>query len=423
MIENPRKFLTDLFSRAVQVSSARHCLPPYIKALQDRRIHAIGAGKAAGAMARALEDSFSGDLTGTVVTRYGHGVELDRIQVIEAAHPLPDERGMTAAQTIVDSLTQADSSVLVVCLISGGASALLALPHDGLSLHDKKNITNSLLMRGADIHEINTVRKHLSAVKGGQLMKRIYPARSLTFCISDVVGDDPSTIGSGPTMPDPTTCDDVLRILSKFDVAVPATLTERLKRGELETPKPDDPIFRHAETQVIARPQSGLEASTGLATASNCRAVIIGDSITGDTNIAAQYHADLVRKKLTEDSEHRPFVLLSGGETTVTVTGKGRGGPNTQFALALAVELQGEASVYAIACDTDGIDGTETNAGALIDPTTLSRAERTGLDPRKFLTENDSYGFFSQLGDLVETGPTLTNINDFRAILVNKIPD
>ncbi len=423
MIDSPRKFLTDLFSRAVQVSSAQHCLPPYIAALRDRRIHAVGAGKAAGAMARTLEDNFSGELTGTVITRYGHSVECARIEVIEASHPIPDVQGMTAARQIVGSLSQIDSDVLVVCLISGGASALLTLPHDSISLENKKKITQKLLLSGADIHEINAVRKHLSAIKGGRLMQLIHPAKSVAFCISDVVGDDPSTIGSGPTVPDPTTCIDVLKILEKFDAPVPSELTERLKTGELETPKPGDPIFEHAITEVIARPESGLTASAELATSRNCKAIILGDSIAGDTNDAAKYHASVVRQKMREFSDHADFVFLSGGETTVSVAGKGKGGPNTQFALALAVELQGAASIHAIACDTDGIDGTESNAGAVIDPTTLSRASSLGLDPHQYLANNDSYGFFCQLGDLVETGPTLTNINDFRAILVNQDPN
>ncbi len=423
MINNPRKFLIDLFSRAVQVSSAQYCLPPHITALQARRIHTIGAGKAAGAMARALEDNFSGELTGTVITRYGHSVECARIEVVEASHPLPDEQGMAAARRIVSSLAQVDSDVSVVCLISGGASALLTLPHHSISLHDKKNITQNLLMSGADIHEMNTVRKHLSAVKGGRLMRMIHPAKSITFCISDVVGDDPSTIGSGPTTPDPTTCIDVLQIMKKYNVPIPNELTEKLNSGELETPKPGDPIFKDSIVEVIARPKSGLSASAELATSGNCDAIVIGDSIVGDSNLAAKYHADIVRKKIRENPDRNAFVVLSGGETTVTVTGNGKGGPNTQFALALAVELQGEASVHAIACDTDGIDGTESNAGAVIDATTLSRAKSAGLDPHQFLENNDSYGFFSQLGDLVETGPTLTNINDFRAILVNNHPN
>ena len=423
MMENPRKFLTDLFSQAVQVSSAQHCLPPYITALQDRRIHAIGAGKAAAAMARALEAHFPGELTGSVITRYGHSVECARIEVIEASHPLPDEQGMTAARQIVSSLAQIDSDVLVVCLMSGGASALLTLPHESISLDDKKKITQNLLLSGADINEINAVRKHLSAVKGGRLMQTIYPANSITYSISDVVGDDPSTIGSGPTTPDPTTCHDVLQILKKFDVSVPKEVTEKLMTGELETPKPGNPIFKHARTEVIARPITAITASAQLANSRNCEAIIIGDSIAGDSNLAAKYHADVVRQKMKEYSDYNTFVLLSGGETTVTVTGNGRGGPNTQFALALAIELQEETSIYAIACDTDGIDGTETNAGAVIDPTTLSRAKDAGLDPHQYLANNDSYGFFSLLGDLVETGPTLTNINDFRAILVNVNPN
>ena len=421
MIADPKKFLTDLYLRAVHVSTPQHCIPAHITALKHERIHVVGAGKAAAAMARVIENHVSGKLTGTVVTRYGHGVECNQIEVIEASHPLPDAQGLAAAQKIASSLSQLDPEVLVICLISGGASALLTLPHDSISLTEKKNITHHLLLGGANINEINSVRKHLSAIKGGRLMKMIYPAHSLTLCISDVVGDDPSTIGSGPTVPDPTTCSDVIDILKKFEIPVSDSILELLTTEELETPKPGDSIFEHAETKVIARPDSAIKASADLARSANCEPIIIGDSVTGDCNQAAKQQADFVRQQIKENSGCDAFVVLSGGETTVTVTGDGKGGPNTQFALALSIELQQEASVYAIACDTDGIDGTEANAGAIIDPTTLSRAKAAGLDPQQYLANNNSFEFFSQIGDLIVTGPTLTNVNDFRAILVNPI--
>lgn len=419
MIENPKNFLTDLYLRAVHVSTPQHCLPDHISALKDERAHVVGAGKAAGAMARVIENHFDGVLTGTVVTRYGHGVECEQIEVIEASHPLPDEQGLAAACQITDSLSNLDPDALVICLISGGASALMTLPHESISLIEKKSITHQLLFGGANIDEINAVRKHLSAIKGGRMMQMIHPARSLTLCISDVVGDDPSTIGSGPTEPDPTTCLDVIDILKKFNVSVSDGILELLATGALETPKRGDPIFEYAKTKIIARPDSAIKASADLAASAHCEPIVIGDSVTGDCNRVARQQADFIRLRMRENPGHDAFVVLSGGETTVTVTGNGKGGPNTQFALALAIELQQEASVHAIACDTDGIDGTESNAGAIIDPTTLSRAKSEGLDPDLYLADNNSFEFFSRIGDLIVTGPTLTNVNDFRAILVN----
>ena len=419
MPDNPAKFLIKLFDNAVSACSAHQCLPPHLATIEGEKFHVIGAGKAAAAMASVVEEHCHGKLSGVVVTRYGHSAECDRIKVIEASHPLPDEQGLSAAQEIKSSLSNLDADTVVVGLISGGASALLTLPHQKVSFSEKKLITQQLLLSGANIHEINTVRKHLSAIKGGRLMQSIHPARSYTFCVSDVVGDDPSTIGSGPTVPDSTTCSDVLKIFDQCNIQVTDNIVELLKLGELETPKPFDPIFEDSVTKVIARPIDGLEASADKARSAGWEPIVLGDSITGDCNEAAKFHADYVRQKLLASPKRKKFVVLSGGETTVTVTGNGKGGPNTQFALVLAIELQQEASVFAIACDTDGIDGTETNAGAVIDPTTLSRAKNAGLDPHEYLSDNNSFEFFKQLGDLVETGPTLTNINDFRAILVD----
>ncbi len=418
MIANPREFLERLFLRAVHVASAQHCLPPYIANMKHKRIHVIGAGKAAAAMARVVEDHCDAQLSGIVVTRYGHSVECDRIEVLEAAHPVPDQQGISAARKIVDSLCSLESSDFVMCLMSGGASALMTLPHPRISLADKQAITRQLLLGGADINQINTVRKHLSAVKGGRLQQMIHPACSHTYCISDVVGDDPSTIGSGPTVPDQSTCADVLSIIKQYGISVPAHIVNLLQTNELETPKPGDRIFETTDTTIIARAETAMAAAAELARESGCEPFVISEPITGDANLAARRHARFIDRLIAERRHQTPFVVLSSGETTVTVTGSGKGGPNTQFALALAIELRARPEIYAIACDTDGIDGSETNAGATVDPTTVKRAHQKGMNPEQFLSNNDSYGFFRELGDLTETGPTLTNVNDFRAVLV-----
>lgn len=413
----PRKLLAELFDTAVRSASPENCLPEYLSKITGKEVCVIGAGKSAAAMARVAEDYLQCDTYGVVLTPYGHSVDCESIEVLEAAHPVPDEAGVMAAQKILNVVAGLDSSSFVLCLMSGGASALLTLPASCVTLAQKQAITRELLLSGTDIEEINCVRKHFSSIKGGRLMNAIYPAKALTLCISDVVGDHPATIGSGPTVPDPSTCRDALEVIRKYRISIPVNALNELKSGQLETPKPQDKQFENAEVVVVASAELALESCGELAELNSIAVHNISTSVEGETNLVAKEHASLVRQIVANQSRETPFVVLSGGETTVPVSGKGKGGPNTQFALALAIELNGSENIYAIACDTDGIDGSGDNAGAMITPSTLERAQRKNLDPQDYLDNNDSYNFFAELGDLVKTGPTLTNINDFRAIL------
>jgi glycerate 2-kinase len=339
--------------------------------------------------------------------------------VVEAAHPNPDEAGQRAAARILDLARALGPDDLLLCLISGGGSALLALPAEGLSLADKQAVTRALLRSGATISEINCVRKHLSAIKGGRLAAAAAPASVVALLISDVPGDDPSVIASGPTVPDPTTFADARAVLEKSRIEPPQAVRAHLAAARDETPKPGDPRMRASRIEIVARPQDALEAAAAVARAAGYRPLILGNAIEGEARDVALMHAGMARQAAVySQPAEPPCVLLSGGETTVTIRGQGRGGRNGEFALALAVALGGDPRVWAIACDTDGIDGIEDNAGALVRPDTLARAEATGLDPKAMLANNDSYGFFSALGDLVVTGPTRTNVNDFRAVLV-----
>ena len=416
----PRTFLLDLFAAAVGAVSAEKCLPPFLPAPPiNGRTLVIGAGKAAAAMAQTVEQHWPGELSGMVVTRYGHGANCSRIEVIEAAHPVPDEAGRQAAARMlkmVQGLTQDD---LVLCLISGGGSALLALPADGITLEQKQAINKALLKSGATISEMNCVRKHLSAIKGGRLALACAPARVVTLLISDVPGDDPDIIASGPTLVDPTTCAEALAVLDKYGIAIDDAVRRYLQSGAGETPKPGDPRFAANDHHVIATAQHALEAAASLARSRGIAAHILSDGIEGEARDIGLMHAALacqIRKRA--QPFQAPCVLISGGETTVTVRGSGRGGRNAEFLLSLAVALDGTPGIHAIACDTDGIDGSEDNAGALLDPTSLLRAADLGLRAKTLLDNNDGYGFFDALGDLVVSGPTRTNVNDFRAILL-----
>ncbi|WP_340117659.1 glycerate kinase [Pelagibius sp. 7325] len=401
--------------------------PPPPKGSGGRTI-VVGAGKAAGAMARAVEDNWDGDLQGLVVTRYGHAVPCRRIEVVEAAHPVPDQAGLDAAGRILRMVQGLGPDDLVLCLISGGGSALLSLPAEGISLEEKQAVNKALLRSGAAIDEMNCLRKHLSAIKGGRLAAAAAPARVVSLLISDVPGDDPAVIASGPTVPDPTSFADALAILDKYDIDAPSSVRKHLQAAAEETPKPGDPRLASCETHLIARPQDSLEAAAAVARAAGVTPVILGDSIEGEAREVAQVMAGIARQAARFGQPAKPpCVLLSGGETTVTLRGNGRGGRNAEFLLALTVALEstpgeGMDSIHAIACDTDGIDGSEDNAGALMGPRTLARAADAGLDAKAMLADNDGYGFFSALGDLVVTGPTLTNVNDFRAILIASDP-
>jgi hydroxypyruvate reductase len=433
----PRAFLEHLFSVAVQRAQpaqqmARFLPPPPVRG----RTVVLGAGKAGGAMAHALEALWPADasLSGLVVTRYGHtpprpaGVP-QRIEVVEASHPVPDAAGLEAAQRMLALAGTLGPDDLALCLVSGGGSALLTLPCDGLTLADKQRINRALLESGANIHEMNCVRKHLSRIKGGRLAQACGAARVVTLTISDVPGDDPSVIASGPTVPDATTCADALAILDRYRIAVPPDVRAQLESGALETPKPGDHLFDAHAVHLIATPQQSLQAAAEAARAAGIEAHILSDEIEGESREVGKVHAALARAAARGTGAFgKPCVILSGGETTVTVrppaagapadTPRGRGGRAGEFCLGLAQALQGQPDVWALAADTDGIDGVEHNAGAFVAPDTLARAQSKGLKVARHLDRHDAFGFFEPLGDLVVTGPTHTNVNDFRALLV-----
>ena len=431
-LTDPQAFLLDLYRAAVKdaqpLYSMAQCLPKPPKG----RTLVLGAGKAGGSMAQALEALWPADapLSGLVVTRYHHipprpeGL-AQRIEVVEAAHPVPDAAGLAAAERILaltEGLTEDD---LVLCLISGGGSALLTLPAEGIDLEEKQRINRALLESGAAIGEMNCVRKHLSRIKGGRLGAACAPARVVTLTISDVPGDDPSIIASGPTVPDASSCADALAILTRYRIDVPESVRRALEAGELETPKPGDARFDGHEVHMIATPQHSLEAAARVAEAAGLRTHVLSDEIEGESREVAKVHAALARAVARHGQPFaKPCVILSGGETTVTIrqrpagTPKGRGGRAGEFCMGLALALQGQDKVWALAADTDGIDGVEDNAGARVSPDTLARAQDQGMRIAEYLDRNDAYGFFDALGDLVVTGPTHTNVNDFRAILV-----
>jgi len=417
---DPHTLLRQLFSAALAAADPARVVAGHLPDPPTGRTVVVGAGKAGAAMARAVEDGWRGgdaaQLSGLVVTRYGHGVPCRRIEVVEAAHPVPDAAGAEAARRILRSVGGLTADDLLLCLISGGGSALLAMPAAGLSLADKQAVNRALLKSGATISEMNCVRKHLSAIKGGRLAAAAAPARVVSLLISDVPGDDPGTIASGPTVADATTFADARHLLARHGIDPPAAVRAHLEAAADETPKPGDPRLARAEAHIIARPQESLEAAATAARAAGITPVILGDAIEGEAREVARAMAQTALQ--TARDKTSPCVLLSGGETTVTVRGQGRGGRNAEFLLALAIALDGAPGIHAIACDTDGIDGSEDNAGALIGPDTLARAAAFGLDPQARLDDNDGYGVFSALGDLVMTGPTRTNVNDFRAILV-----
>lgn len=414
-----RTLLLDMFRAAVDAALPSRVLPAHLPRQPEGRTIVIGAGKAGGAMAQAVEARWSGPLDGIVVTRYGHALPCHRIEVVEASHPVPDEAGREAAERILALVQGHTRDDLVLCLISGGGSALMALPAGGLTLADKQAVNKALLKSGATIAEINCVRKHLSAIKGGRLAAAAAPARVVSLMISDVPGDDPSIIASGPTVGDSTTREDALAVLDKYGIEPAPAVRAWLADPESETPKPNDPRLAGVENIIIARPQDALEASAAVARRAGYTPLILGNALEGEAREVALVHAGIARQCAAFGQPAAPpCVLLSGGETTVTVRGKGRGGRNAEFLLALAVALDGHPGIHAIACDTDGIDGTEDNAGAILGPDTLRRAAERQISAKARLADNDGYGFFAALDDLVVTGPTLTNVNDFRAIVI-----
>lgn len=434
--KEPRAFLEYLYqaavTRALPLENTAAFLPAPPTPESGGRTIVIGAGKAGGSMAQAVEALWPADapLEGLVVTRYHHipprpaGLK-QRIEIVEAAHPVPDAAGVAAAQRILAMVQGLTKNDLVLCLISGGGSALLTLPAEGLSLEEKQRINKALLNSGANISEMNCVRKHLSRIKGGRLAAACAPARVVTLTISDVPGDDPSIIASGPTVPDATTCADALAILRRYSIEVPAALLAQLESALLETPKPGDAVFTGHEVHMIATPQQSLEAAAAAARAAGVEAHILSDEIEGESREVGKVHAALARAvALRGQPFTRPCVILSGGETTVTVrkqpdgTPRARGGRAGEFCMGLALALQGQPGVYALAADTDGIDGVEDNAGACVEPGTLQRAIAKGMKLDHYLDRNDAYGYFEPVGGLVITGPTHTNVNDFRALLI-----
>ena len=416
---NARALLWEMFEAAIAAAQPARCVPPWLPEPPKGRLIVIGAGKASAAMARAVEEHWPGELSGLIVTRYGYAVPCQRIEVVEAAHPVPDAAGLDAARRILDRVQGLSADDVVLCLISGGGSALLPLPGEGLALTDKQAINRALLHSGATIAEMNCVRRHLSAIKGGRLAAACHPARVVTLLISDVPGDQPMDIASGPTVLDPTTCADALAILDRYGIGAPAAARALLESGAGETIKPGDPRLAHGETHLIATPQMALEAAAAVARRAGLATHILGDSLEGEARDVGTVMAGIARQvALRGQPFPPPCVLLSGGETTVTVRGRGRGGRNVEFLLALGIALDGQSGIHALAGDTDGVDGQEEIAGAYLAPDTLARAWARGIKPRESLANNDGHGFFEALGDSVITGPTLTNVNDFRAILV-----
>jgi glycerate 2-kinase len=419
----PRALLRRMFDAAIASAQPALVLPPQLPdpASVRGRLIVIGAGKASAAMAQAVERHWAGALSGYVVTRYGYAVPCERITIVEAAHPVPDAAGLAAAQRMLEVVRGLTPDDLVLCLISGGGSSLLPLPLPGLTLDDKQAINRALLASGATISEMNCVRRHLSGIKGGRLAAACHPARVLTLLISDVPGDRPIDIASGPTVADPTSCADALSIVRRFGITLPPAALDLLQSGRGESIKPHDPRLAGAETRIVAAPQRALEAAAEVARAAGYTPHILGDAIEGEARDVGKVLAGIALQAAERGQPFAPpCVLLSGGETTVTIKGQGHGGRNVECLLSMAIALDGHARIHALAGDTDGVDGAEEVAGAYAGPQTLPRAWALGLKPKERLADNDGHGFFGALGDAEVTGPTLTNVNDFRALLIER---
>jgi len=416
---DPEKLLRTLAGAAINAADPNVRVPAVLPNAPKRAI-VLGAGKASAAMAKAVEAAWPDtDLSGVVVTRYGYEVSCDKIEIIGAAHPVPDDAGLNAASRILQCASEATEGDLVIALISGGGSALLTAPADGITFEEKQSVNRALLRSGADIGEMNMLRKHLSKIKGGRLAAAAYPAQLLTVMISDVPGDDPAVIASGPTVPDPSTFADARAVVEKYNLDIPDSVTKHLNAAEYETPKPGDKIFAAGELVFAAKPDKSIAAAADVARKAGLMVIDLGDLIEGEARDVGREHAEMALAcKSGNGSAHAPCVILSGGETTVTMRGDGRGGRNTEYLLGVAERLAGTERIYAVACDTDGVDGSEDNAGAFINPTTCARAEASGLSVAAALDGNDAYSLFENIGDLYVTGPTFTNVNDFRAILV-----
>jgi glycerate 2-kinase len=409
----PQQLLHQLFQAAVASAHPSHAVPPHLPRKPKGRTVVVGAGKASAAMAQTLEQHWDGPLSGVVVTRYGYALPCRQIRILEAGHPVPDQAGLAASHAILDAVSNLSGDDLVIALISGGGSALLTLPRPPLRLEEKMETNRILLNGGVPIHGINTIRKQLSAIKGGKLALAAAPARVVTLAISDVPGDDAATIASGPTVADHSSAAEALELVERYRLTLPAAVMALLNRAAMAPPAARDDRFDHCTTTIIARPAEGLEAAATVARHAGYRVVLLGDRIEGEARTVAAAHAELAR------NAPAGTLLLSGGELTVTHSGSGVGGPNTEYALALALALRGRHNIHALACDSDGIDGTTESAGAMVTPDTLKRAQQLGADPAAHLASHNSAPFFKRLGDLVVTGPTFTNINDFRAVLID----
>lgn len=419
---DPQSLLRDLFATAIDAAHPRQVLTDHLPADRSGRVIVIGAGKAAAAMAEVIEQEWQGEISGLVVTRYGHGANCRRIEVVEAAHPVPDAAGLETAQRVLKLVSGLSESDRVIFLLSGGGSSLLALPAEGITLKDKQAINKALLKSGASISEMNCVRKHLSAIKGGRLAKACWPASVYTYAISDVPGDEATVIASGPTVADPTTSAEALAILARYQIEVPANVRAWLLDPRSETVKPGDPVLSRSHFQLIATPQQSLDAAAEKVRAAGLTPIILGD-LEGESREVAKVHAGIARQIVLHGQPIKPpCVILSGGETTVTVRGNGRGGRNAEFLLSLTNTLKGLPGVYALAGDTDGIDGSEDNAGAIMTPASHARAAELGLSASDELDNNNGYGYFAALDSLIVTEPTRTNVNDFRAILILESP-
>ncbi|MBV1833644.1 glycerate kinase type-2 family protein [Novacetimonas pomaceti] len=415
-----RAFLTRLFRAAVAAADPEVVLRPFLPSPPAGRTVVVGAGKGVAQLARALERAWDAPLSGIVVTRYGYGVQCERIRVVEASHPVPDAAGLEATRLLFDAVAGLAPDDLVIALVCGGGSALLPAPVEGLDLSDEIALNEVLLASGAPISVMNMIRKQVSRIKGGRLAAAAWPARVVTLVVSDIPGDDPALVASGPTVPDPGTRHDALAAIERYGIAVPPAIMRHLRHAMTDAPRPDDPVFQRNTVQVIASAARSLEAAAEVAAAEGIRAAILSDSMEGESRDVAQVHAAIAREIVLRNRPFpRPVVLLSGGETTVTLRGDGMGGRNSEFALAFALGINGMAGIHALAADTDGIDGSEDNAGAFADASTASRLYQRGMDPAIFLRRNDAWTAFSCLGDLFVTGPTGTNVNDFRVILIS----
>ena len=418
MTFDPQRLLRDLFATAIAAAHPRQVLADHLPADRSGRVIVIGAGKAAAAMAEVIEQQWQGEVSGLVVTRYEHGADCRKIEVVEAAHPVPDDAGERVARRVLELVSNLSEDDRVIFLLSGGGSSLLALPAEGISLQDKQAINKALLKSGATIGEMNCVRKHLSAIKGGRLAKACWPATVYTYAISDVPGDLATVIASGPTVADPSTSAQALAILKRYAIDAPQAVIDWLNDPASETLKAGDPALARSHFQLIAKPQQSLEAAAVKARQAGFSPLILGD-LEGESREVAKVHAGIARQIVQHGQPLKaPCVILSGGETTVTVRGNGRGGRNAEFLLSLTESLKGLPGVYALAGDTDGIDGSEENAGAVMTPSSYARAQALGLSASDELDDNNGYGYFAALDALIVTEPTRTNVNDFRAILI-----